>query len=123
MFALLIFYCDVYLWLEYPINFCEGAMMAKKNGKRDLSIGSTFLISTGADSYPAQIKVLSRKGGKVRIQVSSPARPKTCPDCGHEHGLSVNAATGVVVCMTTGQPLKPASVAGFLFLASFGGVG
>lgn len=77
-------------------------MANAKKEQRDVSVGSTFLISTGADSYPAQIKVLSRDGGKVEIQVSSPARPKTCPDCGHEHGLSLNAGTGIVVCMTTG---------------------
>ena len=76
-------------------------MASPKKGVPDLSVGSTFLLGVG-DHYPSQIKVISRDGEKVEVRISVPARPETCDQCGHDRNLSMNAVTGVVVCMTTG---------------------
>lgn len=77
--------------------------MENKEGP-DLSVGSTFLVEmAGAGlGFPVRIKVLSREGEKVSVEMSVPLRPKVCDQCGRSGGLSVDVITGEVVCMTTG---------------------
>lgn len=68
----------------------------------DFSVGSTFLMLIDGKRLPVQVKVLSREGENVEVMFSSPKRPRICDKCGCTSGLSQNAVTGVVVCMTTG---------------------
>ena len=80
-------------------------MNSKKSTKKselDLSVGSKFLVTVDKGAFPIQAEVLSRKGEDIEVGISTPARPKICGQCGHGRNLSVNGATGVVVCMTTG---------------------
>lgn len=76
-----------------------------KSAKKDSSailVGEKFLVLWDSNHYPVQIEVLSKLGDEFQVKFSTPATPKTCDRCGHGRNLSLNAITGVVVCMTTG---------------------
>lgn len=66
-----------------------------------LAVGSTFLLGDGVH-YPGKIKVVSRKGKELEIELWVPVDPAFCPLCNHSENLSRNCTTGVVICMTTG---------------------
>ena len=66
----------------------------------NFSVGSTFLVGAGA-KYPVQMRVLSQKGTRVKVEISTPRRPRVCRKCG-SLALSRNGVTGVTVCMATG---------------------
>ncbi len=72
----------------------------KKGAPPDLSVGSTFFLSD-RENFPFQAKILSREGEMIEIEISTPARPEFCDECGSFCNLSTNAVTGVVVCLAT----------------------